>query len=342
MTRMIGAGVRRKLDAARKTYQGGGKTGKDKPALSLATYKRLLRSFQKKGLQGGASGAGWLTPWKWDSDDWKAVGVGLAYGADAVIMGALESKTVKQLIKTAVSTGTSAQLATMGILVPPSVIAMGTDQAIDAFIAGIVMAHDYVVGDNPYRESVDAVFEQADKYAPQIIKGVEVAQSALQTGVTNLLAPTGMGKHSGAKDSALLDVLKNPTKEKLDAEVRKQAEEPSAPVKGGSGMASQLEFFEMSADAYMKRAKANAKKAGYDPRKLSLCHDGVHKLAYDGVEFGRVGYGDHILYSFLEKRGEAPAGTATEKRQAFRKSHRAIKDAGHLSPNQLALKIIWG
>lgn len=526
MERLVGAGIRRKLDDARKTYKGG-----DKPAMKLSVYKNLIKSLKKKGLSGGASGAGWLTPWKWDSEDWKAVGVGLAYGADAVIMGALESKTVKQLIKTAISTGTSAQLLSMGIVVPPSVIAMGTDQAVDAFIAGIVMAHDYVVGDNPYREQVDAMFEVADKYAPQVIKGVEIAQSALQSGVTSILAPTGMGrtglknimsdhdrmdlvgylmlflgaidiinelpqdedvktyemnpriikamseirrlgikydlltpaliremedkegpriqliydelhgvldeifaanheerksfapmsvrrtkggsrfspdaqrtmikvfqqkrlefldqlyaklehdiahldkssihdiakimddealwkklyelhnryvmegrgktiempiKEFKAEHKELLDVLQNPTKEKLDKELAKQTKEVSKVV-SGKGM----DLLGMSEAEYMKKAKSKAKKAGYDPKKLSMCSDGVHKLDYDGVKFGRVGYGDHILYSFLEKSGEAPKGTAAKKRKVFRKSHEAMKDSGKSSANQLALAILW-
>ena len=532
MERLVGGAIRRKLEDAAKNYKGG-----DKPAMKLSVYKNMIKALKKKKkLSGGASGSSWMTPWKWDADDWKAAGVGLAYGVDAVVMGSLNSKTVKQLIKTAVATGTSAQLVAMGITLPPSVVAMGTDQAVDAFIAGLVWAHDYVVGDNPYRKQVDEFFVEVDKYAPQVIKGIEMAsnftlgdinldnivqkgdimgmgirlagggkhemssedrmsliqylllvlgamdvvmdmrntekaaykvspriakafneiyhigvkynlihaelarelekrnidieavyddledmfhdlndekgESRVSFAPINIRRRTGSGRFSPdaqqvmikmfqqkrlkylddlmkiierdmarlndmtphelakfiddeaqwqklyelhnryvfegrgksveipmkefkAEHKELADVLAHPTKEKLDKELAKQTEEVSKVV--GKGM----DLLGMSEAAYMKKAKSKAKKAGYDPKKLSMCSDGVHKLDYDGVKFGRVGYGDHILYSFLEKSGEAPKGTASKKRKVFRASHSAMKDSGKGSANQLALAILW-
>ena len=200
MERLVGAGVKRKLLMATQEYKGSAK-----PAMPLKSYKDVIKMFKKKENKGGAKpedeenpiGSGttssWFTPWKWDAEDWKNVGVGIAYGADAVIVGALDSKTVRALIKSAVSHGTSAQLASMGILLPPTLIAMGSDVAIDAFISGIVMAHDYIVGDNPYRKQVDELFEYADKFVPQIIKGIDVASDLLTSGITNpLLSPDAL------------------------------------------------------------------------------------------------------------------------------------------------------
>ena len=239
----------------------------------------------------------------------------------------------------------------MGITIPPAVLALGTDQAVDAFISGIVMAHDYIVGDNPYRESVDKMFEKVDEYAPHVIKGIEMGKDALKQGVEEVLSqfPTaGMGvktvtmpmKDFKAEHKHLLDLLKNPTVQKLQAEYKKQSAEMKKETKGGA-MPEQLDLLGMSEVDYLKKAKAKAKKAGYDPKKLSLCSDGVHKLDYDGVKFGRVGYGDHIIYSFLEKKGEVERGTASKKRKVFRKSHGAMKDSGKLSANQLAIHLLW-
>lgn len=426
--RPIGAGAGRKRTMSRRAYRR-------KPVLSMATYKRIIRGIKSKGLRGGASGAGWFTPWKWDSEDWKAVGEGIAYGADAVLIGTLDSKTAKQLIKTAISTGSSAGLASIGIMVPPTILAKGTDVAVDAFISGIIMAHDYIVGDNPYKEKVDEIFAEADKYAPQIIKGIEIATSAIATAGVSLLentsVMTGLGATKNvvipkgefkAEHAHLLKLLKNPTKEALDAEYKKQKEEVEKVLQGGAlqeestggskysdlakevmkkmeresrenildRMAAEINqkiaeskkykglerafadaFIEeqmeqynallalheelsrkgkgidaapllgMSEEAYLKEAKKKAKKAGYDPKKLTLCKDGKHKLDYDGVKFGAVGYGDFILYKFLEKQGEVPKGTAAKKRRVFRKSHGAMKDSGKGSANQLALAVLW-
>jgi DNA adenine methylase len=100
---------------------------------------------------------------------------------------------------------------------------------------------------------------------------------------------------------------------------------------------------------YLAEAKRKAKEAGYDPSKLSLCKDGVHKLAYktpegEIVRFGSAEHGDHIIWSNLEKQGKVPSGTADTKRRVFRKSHQAMKGLWRnnpTSPNNLALAILW-
>ena len=100
---------------------------------------------------------------------------------------------------------------------------------------------------------------------------------------------------------------------------------------------------------YLAEAKRKAKEAGYDPSKLSLCKDGVHKLVYktpegESVRFGSAEHGDHIIWSNLEKKGDVPSGTADTKRRVFRKSHQAMKGLWRnnpTSPNNLALAILW-
>lgn len=77
---------------------------------------------------------------------------------------------------------------------------------------------------------------------------------------------------------------------------------------------------------------------------MKLATDGVHKLEYDGVRFGRVGYGDFIIWKRRERQGDVPKGTADKKRSVFRKSHLAMKGKwkeNPKSPNWLAIRILW-
>lgn len=92
---------------------------------------------------------------------------------------------------------------------------------------------------------------------------------------------------------------------------------------------------------YLKKAKSKAKAAGYNPKMLMMADDGKHKLVYDGVKFGALGYGDHIIYKYLEKLGEVEKGLASKKRRVFRKSHGAMNDSGKFSANQFAINILW-
>lgn len=110
----------------------------------------------------------------------------------------------------------------------------------------------------------------------------------------------------------------------------------------------QLEKLNISPDDYMRVAKHLAKSNNYDPDKLSFASDGDHKLVYDSPEgirkFGKVNYGDFIIWSYLERMGKVPEGTAAKKRNVFHKSHKAMsKDYGltKYTPNELALNINW-
>jgi len=111
----------------------------------------------------------------------------------------------------------------------------------------------------------------------------------------------------------------------------------------------QLEDIGYGCAKYLSDARAVAKKAKYDPARLEFSNDPDHKLMYlapDGSvrRFGRTTYGDFLIWTYLEKEGSVPKGTARKKRTAFHRSHEAIKGdwkADKYSPNNLALAINW-
>ena len=122
----------------------------------------------------------------------------------------------------------------------------------------------------------------------------------------------------------------NPTRVARDSNVvADTSEDPTA----GSGRSG-----------YLRKARANAKAYGLDPKKLKL-GDGKHKLEYDGTGFGLKSYKDFLLLSDEEKAGKIPVGTAEKKRKAY--LARATKIKGDwkdnkVSPNNLAIHILWG
>ena len=109
-------------------------------------------------------------------------------------------------------------------------------------------------------------------------------------------------------------------------------------------MMSSFIKYKIRAEDYLKIAKERAAEAGYDPDLLRLSDNGINKLEYDGVPFGRHPYGDFIIWSLLEKRGDVKPGFAEMKRDTYQKSHSRIKGAwkqNKLSPNALSLAINW-
>jgi hypothetical protein len=105
----------------------------------------------------------------------------------------------------------------------------------------------------------------------------------------------------------------------------------------------QIRSFGLTPTAYLKKAKQFAKKAGYNPKHLTLAEDGKHKLSMkqpDGsnVFFGSVGNGDFILWS---KQNQMDG---QKKRKAY--LARATKIKGDwkdnkFSKNTLAISILW-
>jgi len=112
---------------------------------------------------------------------------------------------------------------------------------------------------------------------------------------------------------------------------------------GSDKFIKQLDDAGMTAKDYLKKARAAAKKAGYDGRAVELADDGVHKLMiYDdkgnAVKFGRVGYKDFIIWT------KVSPSEAEKKRKAYRARATKIKgdwENDKFSPNNLAINILW-
>lgn len=95
---------------------------------------------------------------------------------------------------------------------------------------------------------------------------------------------------------------------------------------------------------YLKLAKLRAQIAGYDPALLKLSTDGIHKLEYNGVKFGREGYNDFIIYMYKAYKGEITQEEALKHKKNY--LSRATKIKGNWksnkeSPNNLAINILW-
>ena len=119
--------------------------------------------------------------------------------------------------------------------------------------------------------------------------------------------------------------------------------------RGVGSFQEQLEAIGIKPEAYLKEAKRRAKKAGLDYKTLRFADTGKHKLTITNEKgqdrhFGRIGYGDHLIWTYLEATKKAPVGEASSRRDRFQKSHSKIKGdwkKDPYSPNNLALKVIW-
>ena len=110
----------------------------------------------------------------------------------------------------------------------------------------------------------------------------------------------------------------------------------------------QLRSIGYSPASYLTSARKAARKTGYDPSKLNFANDNNHNLVYESPEgrkyFGKVGYGDFLIWSFKERHGSVERGYANMKRHVFRTSHGEITRLHHLnkfSPNELSINILW-
>lgn len=113
--------------------------------------------------------------------------------------------------------------------------------------------------------------------------------------------------------------------------------------RGKEDFKSQLEKINLNPDKYLDFAKFIASHRGYDKNKLQLCNDGIHKLSYDGVKFGRVGYNDKIIYTWLEYNNKVPEGTAKIKYTNYRKRAKKVMEATNnfYSPASMSYNILW-
>jgi hypothetical protein len=119
------------------------------------------------------------------------------------------------------------------------------------------------------------------------------------------------------------------------------------PTKSGTGKENnfkeQLEKINLTPKKYLSLVKFVAKKRNYDDKLLKICNDGIHKLEYDGVKFGRVGYNDKIIYAWLEHNNKVPEGTMKMKYTNYRKRAKKIMEETNnkYSPASLSFYLIW-
>jgi hypothetical protein len=105
--------------------------------------------------------------------------------------------------------------------------------------------------------------------------------------------------------------------------------------------AHQLEAIGFSPSAYLRQARTRARQHGYE-EPVDFATDGKHKLQITlptkTIKFGLVGYKDFLIYSFLEKHGKVPKGTAKQKQTNY---HKRQKRGDKYSPATLSRNIQW-
>jgi hypothetical protein len=118
---------------------------------------------------------------------------------------------------------------------------------------------------------------------------------------------------------------------------------------GNSDFINQLKKINLSPTKYLNQAKKEGVKNGYNASNLFLSNKPNYKLIYKNddnkfIHFGRVGFGDFIIWNHLEKKGLVRDGYALQKKNTFEKSHSKIIgnwEHNKYSPNNLALNINW-
>jgi hypothetical protein len=110
-----------------------------------------------------------------------------------------------------------------------------------------------------------------------------------------------------------------------------------------SNIIKQLKGVKLTPKKYLKYARFIAKNRGYNPNLLTISKDGIHKLNYDGVNFGRVGYNDKIIYTWLEHNNEIDEGTTKKKYTNYRnRAYTVMKKTNNkYSPASLSFYILW-
>ena len=114
-------------------------------------------------------------------------------------------------------------------------------------------------------------------------------------------------------------------------------------------MEEQLRRAGITRRAYLNAARRAAQRTGYPAKNIHFSTDAVHKLETRDEEgrirrFGRVGYGDFILWTHLERARKVPRGYANEKRRLYRARATEIKGdwaKDKYSANNLAINILW-
>ncbi len=193
------------------------------------------------------------------------------------------------------------------------------------------------------KKMADKIDDQGNKFLITIPSGEDLFKSYdVHEVKTNIVGQRTRGGQTAPVNEFIITNYRPGTSGSGKPKMVKQGD------KSSDAFMKQLEKLEISPDDYMKVARHLAKSKGYEPEKLSFASDGEHKLLYDSPEglrkFGRVNYGDFIIWSYLERMGKVPKGYADKKRNVFHKSHKAMsKEYGlkKYSPNELALNINW-
>ena len=166
------------------------------------------------------------------------------------------------------------------------------------------------------------------------------ARAFVKQDVSSLISRLPSYTHAFARGITDLGGIANVA---LEGGKSSEASTPAYPFK------RQLEKAGLEPSSYLAEARRRAKEHHYPYKLLGFATDGEHKLVIPDKDgrlsaFGRVGYGDHIIYSHLEKTHKVPSGTADAKRNTFQKSHTKIKGdwaSKPFSPNNLALRVLW-
>lgn len=112
---------------------------------------------------------------------------------------------------------------------------------------------------------------------------------------------------------------------------------------GNNKFINQLNKINLKPEDYLLFSQELAKHNGYNPDLLKISKDNVHKLEYNNVPFGRVGYNDYIIYSWLEYNNKLPKGTAQKKRINYRKrAYKVMKETNDkFKASSLAFYLNW-
>jgi hypothetical protein len=110
-----------------------------------------------------------------------------------------------------------------------------------------------------------------------------------------------------------------------------------------SAFKTQLQHQEINANEYLNLARNVAINRGYNPALLSFADDKTHKLNYNGVKFGRIGYNDKLIYAILEEKGKLPQGTTLKQSTNYRKRAMGVMQNtnNRYSPASLSYYILW-
>ena len=114
-------------------------------------------------------------------------------------------------------------------------------------------------------------------------------------------------------------------------------------LEGNNKFINQLKAIDLTPKKYLKMAKFVAKNRDYNSDLLTISNDGIHKLEYNNIPFGRIGYNDKIIYAWLEINNKIPLGTMKNKYINYRKrAEKVMKQTNNMfSPSALAYFILW-